>query len=190
MLVDSSGHTATVMDAESLIALFRPTCLNIQMMPGGNLSQSLSNPFFLLFCNRQQLEHVQLLIPHYKTEKTTVNVWSKLPGHIVKSFEMLFYGVFVGQQHRVVSPNDFLFADMSRQFFQGLDTLVNAGHVGLYVLSIGCYGVVEVAVEAVGDLMQSWQNRTVVLATELHHIDGFRRELNSVHYIMVERITA
>lgn len=48
----------------------------------------------------------------------------------------------------------------------------------------------EMTVEAVGDLMQSRQNRTIVLATELHHIDGLWRELDSVHYIMVERVTA
>ena len=79
---------------------------------------------------------------------------------------------------------------MNRKFFQRFYALVNAGYVGLYVLPIGGYGVVEVAVEAVGDLMQSRQNRTVVFATELHYVNSLRREFYFVHHIMVKRITA
>ena len=172
------------------IAFLRPTCLNIQMVLGGNLAHSSCNPFFLLFRNQQHFRHVQLLIPHHKAEQAAVNVWCYVFGHIVEGLEMPFYRVFVGQQHRVIPPDDFLLSDHCRQFFQRLNAFVYAGHVGLYVLPIGGDGVVEMAVKAVGDLMQPRQNWTIVLAAELHHVDGLRRELDSVHHIMVKRITA
>ena len=143
MLVDSSRHTATVMDAVLFIALLRPACLNIQMVLGSNLAQSSCNPFFLLFRNWLQFRHVQLLIPHHKTEQAAVNVWSYVFGYIVEGLEMPFYCVFVGQQHRVVPPNDFLLSDQCRQCFQRLNALVNARYVGLDVLTIGGDGVVK-----------------------------------------------
>ena len=117
MLVDCPCHAAAVVDSVLLIALSRTTSLNIQMVFGGNLAQSPRNPLFLPFRNRQQFRLMQLLIPHHETEKATVNVWCKPPGHIVESFEMLFYGVFVGQQDRGVPPDDFLLTDQCRQFF-------------------------------------------------------------------------
>lgn len=48
----------------------------------------------------------------------------------------------------------------------------------------------EMAVEAVGDLMKPWQNRTIVLAAELYYANGFRRKFYPVDHIMVEWITA
>ena len=86
------------------------------MVLGGNLTQSFRNPLFLPFRNRQQFQLMQLLIPHHETEKAAINVWCHPLGHIVESLEMPFYGVFVGQQHRVITPNDFLLTDQCRQF--------------------------------------------------------------------------
>ena len=79
---------------------------------------------------------------------------------------------------------------LRRKFFLRLDALVNAGHIWLYVLHIGGNGVVEMAVEAVGDLMQPWQNRTIVLAAELYYANVFRRKFYPVDHIMVEWIAA
>ena len=79
---------------------------------------------------------------------------------------MLLYGVLSSKEYGVVTPAYPLLPDLFLQLVQGLYALIDTWYARLDVLSVRCYGVLEVRVEAVGDLMEILQYRTVVLRTE------------------------
>ena len=87
------------------------------------------------------------------------------------------------QQHYKTRPH------LGGQRFQCSNTVLNGRHAWLYVSSVGRNRIVVVAVEAVGNLMEARQDRTVVLGAEYHHVYGLRIQLDPVHDFRKQRVT-
>ena len=108
--------------------------------------------------------------------------------HAFERIEMALHRVLPRQQHRVVAPRHALRAHEARELDERLDAALDGGHARLDVGAVRRDGVVEVRVEAVGDLGEARQDGTVVLRAEHHAVDDGGIELVARHLVGEERV--